>query len=102
MRAGRGVPDGWCVKGGPGKLRHGRGVVGHAFGEDLGGDGIGEAAAGGQVDGLQDAVHGPADRGAVSALVPRREFQVAGVFRQSGIGGLAERAGSRRLGPAGL
>ena len=73
-------------------------MVGHAFGENLGGDRIGEAAAGGQVDGLQDAVDGPADRGAVSALVPGREFQVAGVFGESGIGRFAERAGGGRLG----
>ena len=96
------MPDRRGVKGGPGQLCHGRGVVGHAFGEDLSGDGVGEAAAGGQVDGLQDAVYGPADRGAVSALVPGREFQVAGVFRQSGIGGLAQRARGRWLRRAGL
>ena len=60
------------------------------FGHALRGDGVVQAGAGGQVDHLQDAVHGPADRGAVAALRPRRQLEVAGALR---------RARRRRPGP---
>ena len=53
------------------------GPVGDGLGLALRGDGVVEAVAGGEVDRLQHAVHGPADRRAVAALQPRRQVEVA-------------------------
>ena len=69
---------------------------------DLGGDRVVEPAAGGKVCGLQHAVDCAADGGAVAALVPGREFQVAGVFGESGVGRLAEPVSGGRAWRRGL
>ena len=50
-----------------------------------------DAGAGREVDGLEHGVDGAADRGAVAALVPRRQLEVARVLRQARIGRAAAR-----------
>src|SRR5207253_1725032 len=61
VRPLRGSADGVGVEGGAGELGDDVGVLGDAFGQRLAGDGVGQAAPGGEVDGLQDAVDGAAD-----------------------------------------
>ena len=71
----------------------------HAFGRGLRGRGLVDGLAGDEVDGLEHRVHRAADRGAVAALVPRRQLEVASVLgqpgstRRGGLGGEVASAG---------
>ena len=82
-----------------------------AFGRGLGGGGGVDAVAGREVDRLEHRVHRAPDRGAVAALVPRRQLEVARLLGQAGVarprrrrsaasprqrGGGARRVGRRR------
>ena len=56
-----------------------------ALGRGLGRGGVVEAGAGGQVDRLEHGVDGPADGGAVAALLPRRLVEVDAALGQPGV-----------------
>ena len=66
------------------QLAHLVGPVGDRLGFALCSDSGVEAVAGREVDGLQRAVHRTADRGAVPALQPWREVEVARALLQAG------------------
>src|SRR6185437_16981499 len=47
--------------------------------------GLVEPVTGGEIDGLQDRVHGAAERGAVPALVPGRQLEITRALVQPGV-----------------
>ena len=63
-------------------------AVGHPLSCGLGGRRCRQAGTVGEPDDLEHAVHGPPDRRAVAALLPRRQIQIARLLVETGIRGL--------------